>query len=44
LLTLRDLVIGSGLEFGERGPYELKAVPGEWHFFAVARRNGSCNR
>jgi class 3 adenylate cyclase len=34
--TLRDLVIGSGLEFEERGTYELKGVPGEWHLFAVA--------
>jgi class 3 adenylate cyclase len=34
--TLRDLVIGSGLEFEERGCYELKGVPGEWHLFAVA--------
>jgi class 3 adenylate cyclase len=28
--TLRDLVIGSGLEFEERGAHELKGVPGEW--------------
>jgi class 3 adenylate cyclase len=34
--TLRDLVIGSGLEFEERGSHELKGVPGEWHLFAVA--------
>jgi class 3 adenylate cyclase len=34
--TLRDLVIGSGLEFDERGAYELKGVPGEWRLFAVA--------
>jgi class 3 adenylate cyclase len=34
--TLRDLVIGSGLEFEERGSYELKGVPGEWCLFAVA--------
>src|SRR6478672_10464802 len=34
--TLRDLVIGSGLEFEERGAHELKGVPGEWHIFAVA--------
>jgi class 3 adenylate cyclase len=27
--TLRDLVIGSGLEFEERGTHELKGVPGE---------------
>jgi class 3 adenylate cyclase len=34
--TLRDLVIGSGLEFDERGIHQLKGVPGEWHLFAVA--------
>jgi class 3 adenylate cyclase len=34
--TLRDLVIGSGLEFEGRGTHELKGVPGEWHLFAVA--------
>jgi class 3 adenylate cyclase len=34
--TLRDLVIGSGLEFDDRGAHELKGVPGDWHLFAVA--------
>ena len=34
--TLRDLVIGSGLEFEERGAHALKGVPGEWRLFAVA--------
>jgi class 3 adenylate cyclase len=34
--TLRDLVIGSGIEFEDRGDHELKGVPGEWHLFAVA--------
>ena len=33
--TLRDLVIGSGLEFEERGTHQLKGVPGEWHLSAV---------
>jgi class 3 adenylate cyclase len=33
--TLRDLVIGSGLEFEERGAHQLKGVPGEWHLSAV---------
>ncbi len=35
--TLRDLVIGSGLEFDDRGTHQLKGVPGEWHLFAVIR-------
>jgi class 3 adenylate cyclase len=34
--TLRDLVIGSGLQFEERGAHELKGVPGEWRLFVVA--------
>jgi class 3 adenylate cyclase/pimeloyl-ACP methyl ester carboxylesterase len=34
--TLRDLVIGSGLQFEDRGAHQLKGVPGEWRLFAVA--------
>jgi class 3 adenylate cyclase/pimeloyl-ACP methyl ester carboxylesterase len=34
--TLRDLVIGSGLEFDDRGAHALKGVPGVWRLFAVA--------
>ena len=33
--TLRDLVIGSGLDFEERGAHTLKGVPGEWRLFVV---------
>jgi hypothetical protein len=33
---LREIVIGSGLEFEERGAHELKGVPGEWRLLAVA--------
>ncbi len=36
--TLRDLVIGSGLEFDDRGTHDLKGVPDEWRLFAVASR------
>jgi class 3 adenylate cyclase len=35
--TLKDLVIGSGIEFTERGDYELKGVPGTWKLFALAK-------
>jgi class 3 adenylate cyclase len=35
--TVKDLVAGSGIEFGDRGSHELKGVPGEWHLYAVAR-------
>ena len=33
--TVKDLVVGSGLNFDDRGPHELKGVPGEWRLFAV---------
>jgi class 3 adenylate cyclase/pimeloyl-ACP methyl ester carboxylesterase len=33
--TVKDLVIGSGLEFEDRGEHELKGVPGSWKLFAV---------
>jgi class 3 adenylate cyclase len=35
--TVKDLVVGSGIEFAERGPHPLKGVPGEWELFAVTR-------
>jgi hypothetical protein len=28
-------VVGSGLEFSDRGFHELKGVPGEWALYAV---------
>jgi len=33
--TVKDLVVGSGLQFADRGTHQLKGVPGEWHLFAV---------
>jgi len=33
--TVRELVVGSGLEFADRGARALKGAPGEWHLFAV---------
>jgi class 3 adenylate cyclase len=35
--TVKDLVVGSGLEFAERGTVELRGVPGTWNLFAVVR-------
>jgi class 3 adenylate cyclase len=35
--TVRDLVVGSGLSFADRGTHELKGVPGEWQLFALER-------
>jgi pimeloyl-ACP methyl ester carboxylesterase len=34
--TVRDLVVGSGIEFEDRGSATLKGVPGDWRLFAVA--------
>ena len=33
--TVKDLVVGSGIEFDDRGATELKGVPGEWRLYAV---------
>jgi class 3 adenylate cyclase/pimeloyl-ACP methyl ester carboxylesterase len=33
--TVKDLVVGSGIEFSEKGEHELKGVPGSWKLFAV---------
>ena len=33
--TVRDLVAGSGLEFTDQGPHELKGVPGTWQLLSV---------
>jgi class 3 adenylate cyclase/pimeloyl-ACP methyl ester carboxylesterase len=35
--TVKDLVAGSGLRFGDRGSHSLKGVPGEWRIFTVPR-------
>jgi class 3 adenylate cyclase len=33
--TVKDLVVGSGIEFSERGTHELKGVPGKWPIYKV---------
>jgi len=33
--TVRDLVLGSAIEFDERGTHTLKGVPGSWPIFAI---------
>ena len=34
--TVRDLVVGSGLTFADRGMHVLKGVPDEWQVFAAS--------
>jgi pimeloyl-ACP methyl ester carboxylesterase/class 3 adenylate cyclase len=33
--TVRDLVVGSGLRFEDRGEHDLKGVPGRWRLVSV---------
>ncbi|TMD37265.1 MAG: alpha/beta fold hydrolase [Chloroflexi bacterium] len=33
--TVKDLVVGSGLEFADRGPRVFEGVPGSWTLFAA---------
>jgi class 3 adenylate cyclase len=35
--TVRDLTVGSGLSFVDRGEYGLKGVPDRWHLYAIVR-------
>jgi len=41
--AVRDLVVGSGIEFDDRGTHELKGVPGSWTLLAV-RDGGAAQR
>jgi class 3 adenylate cyclase len=33
--TVKDLVVGSGIDFADRGEHELKGVPGTWRLWAA---------
>lgn len=33
--TVKDLVLGSGIQFADRGTHQLKDVPGDWQLFEV---------
>ena len=35
--TVKDLVVGSGLKFTDRGHHRLRGVPDEWRLYAVER-------
>src|SRR5918999_1810942 len=34
--TVKDLVVGSDLDFDDRGSHELRGVPGDWRLYAVS--------
>jgi class 3 adenylate cyclase len=36
--TVKDLTVGSGLGYEDRGSHDLKGVPGEWRLFEVVVR------
>jgi len=33
--TVKDLVVGSGIEFRDRGTHQLRGVPGEWRLYSA---------
>jgi class 3 adenylate cyclase len=35
--TVKDLVVGSGLEFADRGLHALRGVPDDWRLYALER-------
>jgi class 3 adenylate cyclase/pimeloyl-ACP methyl ester carboxylesterase len=35
--TVKDLVVGSGINFGDRGEHALKGVPGTWQLFSLVQ-------
>ncbi len=37
--TVKDLVVGSGLEFEDAGEHELKNVPDRWHLYRVVEQS-----
>src|SRR3954454_4119754 len=42
--TVRDLVVGSGTGFEDRGSVELRGVPGTWQLLAVDRHERGRDR
>ena len=41
--TVRDLMVGSGLTFADRGSHELKGVPGVWGLYAAGKEAGGAD-
>jgi class 3 adenylate cyclase/pimeloyl-ACP methyl ester carboxylesterase len=38
--TVKELVVGSNMQFTDRGEHELRGVPGSWHLYALGRGRG----
>jgi pimeloyl-ACP methyl ester carboxylesterase/class 3 adenylate cyclase len=41
--TVTDQVVGSGMEFDDRGKHQLKGVPGNWRLFAMKNLDHDAN-
>jgi class 3 adenylate cyclase/pimeloyl-ACP methyl ester carboxylesterase len=39
--TVKDLVVGSDMQFSDRGEHELKGVPGSWRLYALGEERAS---
>ncbi len=42
--TVKELVVGSDMQFTDRGEHELKGVPGSWHLYALGRGAHAASR
>jgi class 3 adenylate cyclase len=38
--TVRDLTVGSGIEFADRGEHSLKGIDGPWRLYEVEKIPG----
>lgn len=39
--TVKELVVGSDMQFSDRGEHELKGVPGSWHLYALGEERAT---
>jgi class 3 adenylate cyclase len=42
--TVKELVVGSGMQFADRGEHELKGVPGSWRVYALGEERAASAR
>jgi hypothetical protein len=38
--TVKEFVVGSGLNFEDRGEHELKGIPDRWHLYRALPQGG----
>jgi class 3 adenylate cyclase/pimeloyl-ACP methyl ester carboxylesterase len=39
--TVKELVVGSDMQFTDRGEHELKGIPGSWHIYTLGERRAT---